>query len=423
MSSLKINYKKIEKKNNEIKFDIIGDNNNGLDKTIINSLRKILLTKIETIALDSDLIYIEKNTGSIHNEFLKDRLSLIPLYLNPDTYDNDYIFEINVKNNDEPIKEITTKNFNIYPIDKHTRFLINKQRDILSNGGLIPEDEDIYTKIKENPLEYFNMDQPVSDKIKDDILRPFIFNKKKYYITITELKLTNSEKDFQEIKLYCVPKKGIGLEHAKYNNISKSIYTFKIDNKLVTNECNKSIKLNNIPTKDRLSYKKTFSINHSERYYYRDVINEPYIYEFTIKSNHFYDCSKLFTLSIDILINNLDNFKNKMEKINKIEDYDIATIENKKPNVYQLSIKNESHNTLSILQSYFSRYYINSDSFISVLGYKQYHPLENVMLINLIINPNDLEEIQQTNYIIESIVKVIDNITSDLNIMKIKWNL
>ena len=45
------------------------------------------------------------------------------------------------------------------------------------------------------------------------------------------------------------------------------------------------------------------------------------------------------------------------------------------------------------------------------------------MLINFIINPNDLEEIQQTNYIIESIVKVIDNITSDLNLMKTKWNL
>ena len=45
------------------------------------------------------------------------------------------------------------------------------------------------------------------------------------------------------------------------------------------------------------------------------------------------------------------------------------------------------------------------------------------MLINLIINPNDLEEIQQINYIIESIVKVINNITSDLNIMKTKWNL
>ena len=95
------------------------------------------------------------------------------------------------------------------------------------------------------------MDQPVSDKVKDKILKPFMIKDKKYYITITELKLTNSDKDFQEIKLYCIPKKGIGLEHAKYNNISKSIYTFKIDNKLVTSECNKSIKLNNIPTKDK----------------------------------------------------------------------------------------------------------------------------------------------------------------------------
>tara|TARA_Y100001958_G_C21247801_1_gene579626 strand:- start:7755 stop:9026 length:1272 start_codon:yes stop_codon:yes gene_type:complete len=423
MSSLKVNYKQIEKNKNEIRFDIIGDNKNGLDKSIINSLRKILLTEIKTLAFDSEMIYIEKNTGSMHNEFLKDRLALIPLYLDPETFDYDFIFEINIKNKDEPIKEITTEDFIIYPIDKHTKFLANKQNDIISSGGLIPEDEDIYKKIKENPLEYFNMNQPVSDKVKDDILRPFVFDKKKYYITISELKLTNSEKDLQEIKLYCIPKKGIGLEHAKYNNISKSIYTFKIDNKLVTSECNKSIKLNNIPTKDRASYKKTFAINHSERYYFRDIINEPYIYEFTIKSNHFNDCSKLFILSIDILINNFDNFKNKLEKINKIEDYDIAKIENKKPNVYQISIKNESHNTLSILQSYFSRYYINSDSFISVLGYKQYHPLDNIMLINLIINPNDLEEIQQTNYIIESIVKVIDNITSDLNLMKTKWNL
>ena len=100
MSSLKVNYKQIEKNNNEIKFDIIGDNKNGLDKTVINSLRKILLTKIETLAFDSEMIYMKKNTGSLHNEFLKDRLTLIPLYLNPDTFDNDYIFEINVKNTD-----------------------------------------------------------------------------------------------------------------------------------------------------------------------------------------------------------------------------------------------------------------------------------------------------------------------------------
>ena len=69
-------------------------------------------------------------------------------------------------------------------------------------------------------------------------------------INVIENKQRNGDNvyKFQEIKLYCIPKKGIGLEHAKYNNISKSIYTFKIDNKLVNQECNKSIKLNNIST-------------------------------------------------------------------------------------------------------------------------------------------------------------------------------
>ena len=423
MSSLKVNYKLLNKSKNEIKFDIIGDKKNGLDKSIVNSLRKILLTEIETISLDSDLIYIDKNNSSMHNEFLKDRISLIPLYTNPETYDHDYLISIDIINRDEPIKEITTENFQIYPIDKHSRFLIDKQKSILSNGGLIPEEEDIYKKIKENPLEYFNMDQPLSDTEKDKIFRPFMIQGKKYYITITELKLTNSESDFQEIKLFCIPKKGVGLEHAKYNNISKSIYTFKIDNKLVNQECIKSMKIKNIPTKDKSNYKNTFIINHSERYYHRDNSNESYIYEFTLKTNHFYDCNKLFTLSIDILIDNFDKLKNKIEKLNKMEDYDSVNIEKKKTNVFKISVRNETHNTMSILQSYFSRYYIDDKSFISILGYKQYHPLDNMMIINLIITPNEFDETQQINYITESIIKVINNISTDLNIMKTNFNI
>ena len=423
MSDFDINYKNIRAQKDEIIFDIIGNKNNGLDKSIINSLRRILLTQINTISFDINNIYIDKNTSSMHNEFLKDRISLIPLYIDPDTYDYSYIFEIKIKNTNDPILKIKSSNFIIYPLNENGKYKIQNQKQILLDGGVISESDDIYKLIKENPKEYFNMDQPISDKEKEIIIKPTIIRNKKYFIDITELKLTNSDVNIQELNLYCIPIQGIGIEHAKFNNISKSIYTFKKNKKLFEEEFKKYSILNKIPEKNLKKEKNTFEIEKSERYFYRDVFNEPYYYEFTIKSNHFYNPYQLFKISIDILMNDLNNFKNKINRINKEEDYTIATIENfKNPNTYQMKIQNETHNILSIIQNYAVRYHINDDSFILVMGYKQYHILDNIMLINLMIKPNDYEEIQKINFIIEFINNIIDNINKDLNIMKNKWN-
>jgi len=419
MSSLDVKYKQINKTKNEIVFDIEGDKKNGLDKSIPNSLRRNLLTRIESISLIPENIIINVNNTSMHNEFLKDRLSLIPLYIDPETYENDYLFELNIKNTDNPILEVTTENFNIYPINEHSKFLIQKQKDM----DFIPDDENIFMKMKENPKEYFNMDKPLNKAQKDKIVDPFVHKGKKYYILITELKLTNSDSDIEEINLYSIPVKGIGLQHARFNNISKSISTFKIDDKLVDQEFKKYVKLNKIPAKNKPSREKTFKIEHSERYYYRDILQEPYYYEFTIKSNHIYNPSKLYILSIDILINDFIELKNKLSKINKVEDYTTATIENVKPNIFKLKVTNEDYNTISILQSYASRYFIDSKSFVTVLGYTKFHPLETIMILNIMIKENDYEEIQQITYIFEFINNIIDNILQDLNILKNKWNL
>jgi len=419
MSTLDVKYKTINKTKNELIFDIQGDIKNGLDKSIINSIRRILLTKIECISLVPENIIINKNNTSMHNEFLKDRLSLIPLFIDPETYENDYLFELNVKNTDNPIMDITTENFNIYPINEHSKFLIKKQKDM----HYIPDNENIFTKMKENPKEYFNMDKPLNKEQKDKIINPFVYKGKQNYILITELKLTNSETDIEEINLYSIPVKGIGETHARFNNVSKSISTFKINDKLVDQEFKKYVKINKISSKNKLSREKTFKLENSERYYHRDINQESYYYEFTIKSNHIYNPSKLYIVAINILINDFIELKNKINKINKVEDYTIAVIENTKPNIFKLKINNETHNTIPILQSYASRYFINSKSFISVLGFNNYHPLETTMILNIMIKENDYEKIQQINYIIEFINDIINNINNDLNILKNKWNI
>ena len=63
---------------------------------------------------NSDFI-IEKNNTSLHNEsFLAHRISLIPLYIDPNDYQKDHLFELKVESTDDPIISIYANNFNIY---------------------------------------------------------------------------------------------------------------------------------------------------------------------------------------------------------------------------------------------------------------------------------------------------------------------
>ena len=378
MADFDVKYKIVsnDKKNNELIFDIAGTNEYGLDKSIVNAIRRILLTQINTVSFDSEHIDIEKNTSSMHNEFLKDEY-LVPLNIDPENYDLDYLFEINVKNSDFALKKITTEDFIIYPLTVNAKSLIKKQKELISSGGLVSEEDDIYSKIKSNPKEYYNTSQPLSDTEKDKIINPFTFKGSKYYISITELKLTNSDTDIQEIILHCIPIIGIGMEHAKFNNISKSISTFKKDKKLLDSEFDNYVKLQNIKSKDIKKEKKSFEIEKSERYYYRDNYNEPYYYEFTIKSNHFYNPSQLFGMSLDILIKDLDTFKDKINKINKLENYTTATINNfKGENTCKLK------SIMKVIIHYLSFKIMLLDilsvkNLVSIFGYKKHHPLED----------------------------------------------
>lgn len=90
----------------------------NMDLSIANGIRRIILTEIPTIGFygeDEPTIEIIKNTGPLHNEFMKHRIGLIPINISEnitDNYvDNDYKFELNVINNSSITINITTANF------------------------------------------------------------------------------------------------------------------------------------------------------------------------------------------------------------------------------------------------------------------------------------------------------------------------
>jgi DNA-directed RNA polymerase alpha subunit len=90
----------------------------NVDLAIVNSIRRVLLSEIPVVGFygeDEPTIKIPFNSGPLHNEFMIHRIGLIPIHVNEtvtESYeDDDYKFELNIKNKTNEITNITTEHF------------------------------------------------------------------------------------------------------------------------------------------------------------------------------------------------------------------------------------------------------------------------------------------------------------------------
>ena len=387
---------------NRLELDIKGNEEYGLDKTIINAIRRTLLSSIETYAFRTSYenpdIKIEVNNTSLHNEFILDRIGLIPLYLDSKLIEDNplkYLFVLDfVHNNSDPVTLITANDFKIYELDS----TIMKSADY--QAGLIKTvDRDNYSK-------------EVSPQVKKDIFRPF---QDKYYSIITETKSTNSDDNIQKLVLYGTPSVSIAKEDARWQSVCCAAYSFKINSDLVEKVLQEKISLKNPENIEE--FKKDFEISQGPRYYHRDQNGEPSYYNFDIESQHYLNPKELFIRANEIIIESLEGFTEFLDKI--VEGEDVPYIKftyNKgvKNNVINMLIdmppvitdKVEWHgfdDTLgSIIQAHISNKLIIDGSVLNMCGYKRTHPLENSMLFTLSMNnSDDLEEKEKTNKIIQ----------------------
>ena len=105
-----------------LKFDVINSTS-----AFVNSLRRIIISQIETIGFKTDDyeesdIKILENTSSLHNEFILHRLGLIPVYAdNIETYDpSKYKFTLNIENSKNIPIDITTNDIQVFNLETNT---------------------------------------------------------------------------------------------------------------------------------------------------------------------------------------------------------------------------------------------------------------------------------------------------------------
>lgn len=401
----KYSNKKIDK--NSLTFTLSGDEKYGLDKSISNGIRRTLLTDIHSVAFDPDNIIIKKNTGSLHNEFLKHRISLIPLYIDPETYNYSLLFELKVIMNDDTTMNVYNGDFNVYPLK-------NEYLEKVESG-----DESTIEMLKKVDKNYYNLNNPLSNARKKEIFRPFRFGNVDNYMLITELKDTGSEEDKQIIDLYAVPNIGTTRVHSRHNNLPTVVYTFTKDTKAFDEHLKEMIEIDKVKNENKPQYSKSLTLKESERYFLRDMNDSPYSYDFKIQSNHYFDSPTLYKKSLDILIGRLHHIGEQLEILTTTPETSIFSIDKFKGDLlYQIVMLKEDDTTGNMIQSHMANKFLDGENIIEVCGYKKPHPLTELIVFNVMIKPGNYTELQKHTYIIKTFMDVCKDLIDILDKLK-----
>lgn len=348
---------------NNISFDV-----HDIDVALLNSTRRIILSEIENVAFEFEPYNIEnqqvkiiENTCPLHNEFIQQRLSMLPINLSVneilDFNEDNYIFKLSKKNNTNNIIDVTTEDIEIYNSD-------GKKYDTKFTRKVFPEK--VITK------------EPI---IKD-------------FILITKLKpnLINN-KNGDKIQIEMKASKNIAKNYSGFGYVSQCVYYNIVDFKSADKELDKRIKelsklkLNKLElNEEKKNLTDNFNNLDRDRFYYKNDYDEPNKFNYTIESECSVSPKYLFYKSLEIIHTKIENLFTKIVE-NKLQ---FKLIENN--NMYQLLVNNEKHTLGNLIQALIFNKYIRNDNkkVISYIGYYCQHPLEDNVLIKIkLTNDND----------------------------------
>lgn len=319
----------VSDKNNILSFKL-----NGVNMSIANSIRRVILSEIpivvfRTTPYEKNDANFEVNSTKLNNEILKQRLSCIPIHIsNVDSFPIDqYILEVDEKNENSIAQYVTTENFKI--------------KNIVNNKYL-SSDETNKIFPKNSQTGYYIDFVKLQPKITDTILG-------------------------EELKFSCKFSIGTAKEEATFNVVSNCAYGFTQN----------TVKVNDIWSKKELDYKSknlsneeialeknNFMAIDAKRIYLENC------FDFTIESIGIYKNKDLVKKACEVLIN-------KYEKIIKDitnDDFTIVRSDSTMDNAFNLILEHEDYTLGKVLEFILhEKYYLNKD-ILSYCGFNKEHP-------------------------------------------------
>jgi DNA-directed RNA polymerase subunit L len=338
----------------------------NVDVSIANSIRRFILSEIEsvgfvTLPYEKNQATIHKNTTRLNNEILKQRISCIPVHIKDisDFPSDQYVIEVNEKNEDSIIKYVTTEHIKI--------------KNVLNNTYLErSEVEEIFPKNEQTGyyIDIVRLRPEISDTIKGESLH-----------FTCKFSTVSSKKDgcTYNIVSSCT------YQNTKDEAKSKTIWD-KIETKLKQeNELTDSIRLQ----------KSNYMAIDACRNFIKDS------FDFSIESVGIYDNKKILVMGINGMIKKFRTFIELLNKDQVIVQPAQVDIENS----YDIILDNEDYTLGKPIEYMIYTKYFQKEKSITFCGFRKNHPHDNYSVIR--VASNESKEIVD-------IYNILNDVCSDL---------
>jgi DNA-directed RNA polymerase subunit L len=337
---------------------------NNTDVSIINSIRRIILSEIPNTAfhfdpndLEHNDITINKNTCALHNEFLAHRISMVPLCFNENeinTFDpSQFKFVLKKQNSTYDTIEVTTKDIDIYD----------------ANGQKYPE------SLKERIL-------PKNPTTKE-------------YILLTKLKPNLHDEISpprgEAIDLECIATLNNAMKHSRWSPVSCCSYGNTIDKDIAEKKFEEMVRKRegelgrSLKRDEKDLLLKRFNTLEVFRCFKKNKYDEADTFDFKLESECAMRCSYLFFKGCKILIEKLEKFTANLQdkEANDLRVLKLPGV----PNFYQVEVRKENFTLMNVLQSQIynlcMREMSSNQNVLEYIGYYQPHPLDEVMVMKI----------------------------------------
>ena len=330
MSSLKTSPKitSVSEDGDVYKFTISGINlafANALRRTIISDIPCVV---IETEHYETNKCNIEVNTGRLHNEILKQRLSCIPIHTTDLVeFPSKYVLELDAKNETDNIMYVTTEQFRIKNKETGNYLTENETRKIFPPNA----NTNSY-------IDFARLRSKISDSIPGEEL------KLTAEFSVSTAK-TNSMYNMVSI--------------CSYGNTPDSVKAAEI-----WEEQEAKLQSDGISAEEIEFQKKNFALLDAQRYFVPDS------FDFTLQTIGVYENKELITKACAVL-------QNKFIDMIQGLDADIVPILNSETTIdhcFDVILENEDYTIGKVLEYMLYEKYYQGDKSLSFCGFKKFHP-------------------------------------------------
>lgn len=364
---------------------------NPTDVTYANTLRRVILTEVETVAFRADIlddgstsdVYITKNSTPMSNEMLSHRIGLLPIYVsNPLDWNPDkYSFKLDVTNKTSNLLDVTAADIQVF------------------------RNSDDEEPVPVPNTEFFHPNSITKDTALIAVLKPAVANQDNEQLTFTAKATV-----------------GIGRQNARFNPVCQCSYRYTLDTDDLRKKeffetwlnSHKKVdpgSLEGNPTK-KGELEREFATMEIERCFLVNEQGEPYSFDFIVHSVGVLDPYYIVARAIQVI-------QQKLIKYASIDTGDLpesVTISpaDAKMKGYDILFEGEDHTLGNLLQTWMDANLIDSGE-ITYVGYKIPHPLKDVMHLRI-----GLEDGKETSARV-AIVKAIRGLMEMFRTWGVNW--